>query len=137
VPNLILQAANHGLLRLTSDGSARRSYCYASDLSAFLVTLLVGEPLHDVYNVGCREGTASVGEVAEAIAAIFGGLEVRRGQAAESQRNYVPQLDRMYELYAPRVGLREALTRTCRSMYDRGLIRRRPVVEIGSPRRAE
>jgi dTDP-glucose 4,6-dehydratase len=113
VPDLILQAANRGLLQLTSDGSARRSFCYATDLTVLLVNLLVGEPRHDVYNVGCRQATAT--------------LEVRRGSAAESQRDYVPQLDRMYELYAPRVGLREALTRTCHSMYARGLIGRPPV----------
>jgi dTDP-glucose 4,6-dehydratase len=133
VPDLILQAANRGFLQLTSDGSARRSYCYATDLTAFLVNLLVGDMRHDVYNVGCRQGTASVGEVADGIAAIFGGLEVRRGSAAESQRNYVPQLDRMYEVYAPRVGLREALTRTCHSLYARGLIDRQPAARIGSP----
>jgi dTDP-glucose 4,6-dehydratase len=137
VPDLILQAATRGILQLTSDGSARRSYCYATDLTAFLVNLLVGDLRHDVYNVGCREGAASVGEVADVIAAIFGGLEVRRGSAAEPQRNYVPQLDRMYEVYAPRVGLREALTRTCHSLYARGLIGRRPVAAIGSTRLAQ
>jgi dTDP-glucose 4,6-dehydratase len=133
VPDLIRQAANRGLLQLTGDGSARRSYCYVTDLTVFLVNLLVGDLRHDVYNVGCRQGTASVGEVADGIAAIFGGLEVRRGSAAEPQRNYVPQLDRMYEVYAPRVGLREALTRTCHSLYARGLIGRRPVAGLGSP----
>ena len=137
VPDLILQASNRGFLQLTSDGSARRSYCYATDLTAFLVNLLVGDLRHDVYNVGCREGTASVGEVADVIAAIFGGLEVRRSPAAEPQRAYVPKLDRMYEVHAPRVGLREALLRTCHSLYARGLIGRRPVAGIGSPRPAQ
>jgi len=137
VPDLILQAANSGLLQLTSDGSARRSYCYATDLTVFLVNLLVGDLRHDVYNVGCRQGTASVDEVAEMIATIFGGLEVRLGPAAESQRNYVPQLDRMYEVYTPSVGLREALTRTCDSLYARGFIGRPPVAGIGSPRLAQ
>ena len=133
VPDLIRQAANRGLLQLTGNGSARRSYCYATDLTVFLVNLLVGDLRHDVYNVGNRQGTASVGEVADTIAAIFGGLEVRRGSAAEPQRDYVPQLDRMHEVYAPRVGLREALIRTCHSLYSRGLIGRRPVAGLGSP----
>jgi len=133
VPDLIRQAENRGLLQLTSDGSARRSYCYATDLTVFLVNLLLGDVHHDVYNVGCRQGTASVAEVAHVIADIFGGLEVRRGSAAESQRNYVPHLNRMYEVYAPRVGLREALTRTCHSLYARGLIGRQPVTRLGLP----
>jgi dTDP-glucose 4,6-dehydratase len=132
VPDLIRQAANLGLLQLTGDGSDRRSYCYATDLTAFLVDLLVGDVRHDVYNVGSRPGTAGVGEVADAIAAIFGGLAVRRGSPAGSPRNYVPQLDRMYEIYAPRVGLREALTRTCQSLYARGLIDRPPVAGPGT-----
>jgi UDP-glucuronate decarboxylase len=133
VPDLIHQAAEHGVLRLTTDGSARRSYCYATDLTVFLVKLLLGDARHDVYNVGCREGTASVAEVAQAVADIFGGLEVRRAWAAPSQRNYVPQLDRLYETYAPQVGLREGLLRTCHSLYARGLIDRRPVVDLESP----
>jgi dTDP-glucose 4,6-dehydratase len=126
VPDLIRQAQNGALLQLTGDGSTRRSYCYATDLTIFLLNLLLGDVRHDVYNVGCRQATASLAEVAQVIADIFGGLEVRRGSVAESQRNYVPYLDRMYEVYSPRVGLREALTRTCHSLYARGLIGRAP-----------
>jgi dTDP-glucose 4,6-dehydratase len=130
VPNLIRQAGNGGLLQLTGDGSARRSYCYTTDLTVFLFNLLLGDVRGDVYNVGCRPGTASVGEVADVIAGIFGGIEVRRGSAAVPQRDYLPQLDRMYEVYAPRVGLREALIRTCHSFYARGLISRQPVARL-------
>lgn len=133
VPDLIHQAAAHGVLRLTTDGSARRSFCYATDLTVFLFKLLLGNVRHDVYNVGCREGTVSIAEIAHAIADIFGGLEVRRGSAAEPQRNYVPQLDRLYETYAPQVGLREGLLRTCHSLYNRGLIGRKPEVDLQEP----
>ena len=58
------QATATGIIQLTSDGSARRSFCYASDLSVVLFRLLLGEPRHDIYNVGCRAGTASIAEVA-------------------------------------------------------------------------
>ena len=133
VPDLIRQAAEHGFLQLTSDGSGRRSFCYASDLTICLVKLLVGEVRHDVYNVGCREGTASVAEVANMLADIFGGLEVRPTSKSPEQANYVPQLDRLYETYAPRVGLREALLRTCHSLFARGLIDRQPVVQLELP----
>jgi nucleoside-diphosphate-sugar epimerase len=130
VPDLIRQAADAGVLRLTTDGRARRSFCYATDLSAILFKLLLGEPRHEVYNVGCRAGTASIAEVAEAIADIFGGLEVQRSSAPGSQRDYVPQLDRLYEEYIPTVGLREGLLRTCHSLYARGLIGRKPALEL-------
>lgn len=127
VPDLIRQADRRGFLQLTGTGRARRSYCYATDLTVFIFDLLLADMRHDVYNVGSRHGTASVAEVAGVIAEIFGGLEVRRGPAAEPERDYIPDLERMYEVYAPRVALREALTRTCQSLYARGLISRRPI----------
>jgi nucleoside-diphosphate-sugar epimerase len=131
VPDLIRQAGEKEFLQLTSDGSAVRSYCYVADLSAFLFKVLLGEPDHDVYNVGCREGTATIGEVARALALIFGGLEVREAFQVDGssprQNRYVPRLDRMDEVYSPRIGLREGLLRTCHSLYNRGLIGRRPV----------
>jgi len=133
VPDLIRQAAQHGILQLASDGNVRRCYCYATDLTVFLFKLLLGDLRYDVYNVGSRLGTVTVAEVAQTVADIFGGLDVRRGSATPSQRNYVPQLDRLYEEYVPSVSLREGLLRTCHSLYARGLIERRPVVSLESP----
>lgn len=130
VPDLIRQAAAGGPISLTTDGSARRSFCYASDLDAILFWLLLGEPRREVYNVGNREATVSIAEVARTIAAIFGGLEVRPSADAGSQRDYVPSLDRLYEEMVPAVVLREGLLRTCHSLYARGVISRRPAVEL-------
>jgi len=131
VPDLIRQADRDGVLTLTTDGSARRSFCYATDLAAILFWLLLSEPHHDVYNVGSRDGTASIAKVAATIAEIFGGLEVRRADGPGSQRDYVPELSRLYAEYAPTVGLREGLIRTCHSLFARGVIGRRPAVELG------
>ncbi len=130
VPDLVRQAAEGGAITLTGDGSARRSFCYATDLASILLWLLLGEPRHDVYNVGCRDGTASIAEVARTIAEIFGGLDVTIGESG-SGRDYVPNLDRLYEEFVPAVGLREGLLRTCHSMFARGIIGRRPAVELG------
>ena len=132
VPDLIRQADRDGVLLLSGDGSAERSYCYATDLSVFMFKLLLGDPEYDVYNVGNRNATATTGEVAELISAIFGGLEVRRTMDAPAPlaRRYVPQLDRMHEIWAPRVGLREGLLRVCHSLYNRGVITRRPVIPM-------
>jgi nucleoside-diphosphate-sugar epimerase len=130
VPDLIRQAADGGAIALTTDGSPRRSFCYATDLSAILFWLLLGQPRHDIYNVGSRDGTASIAEVADTIAEIFGGLEVRRSAKPGPQRDYVPDLDRLYREYVPAVGLREGLLRTCHSMAARGVIGRRPTVDL-------
>jgi dTDP-glucose 4,6-dehydratase len=131
VPDLIRQAAKGDAITLTGDGSARRSFCYATDLAAILLWLLLGEPRHDVYNVGSRDGTATISAVATTIAEIFGGLEVRRSAESGSGHDYFPDLDRLYEEFVPAVGLREGLLRTCHSMFARGVIGRRPAVELG------
>ena len=102
VPDLIRQAAEGGAITLTGDGSARRSFCYATDLAAILLWLLLGEPRHDVYNVGSRDGTASIAEVAQTIAALFGGLEVRTSAESRPGRDYVPNLDRSVRGVRPR-----------------------------------
>jgi len=59
---------------------------------------------------------------------------VRRGKAdAPPVRpsRYVPALDRMYAVQTPRVGLYEGLVRTCHSLFNRGLISRRPSIRLG------
>ena len=134
VPDLIKQAAEESHIYLRGDGSSVRSYCYASDLSIFLFKLLLGKPKHEVYNVGCREATVDIAELAQTISAIFSGVEVTKGQSvdemATTRSRYVPQLDRMYEFYRPHTGLREGLLRSCHSMYNRGLIERKPVISL-------
>lgn len=129
-PDLIRQAANNGSIQLSSDGRAVRNYCYAADLAVFLIKLLIGQPRHDVYNVGNRNGTVSIDELSKMVSAIFGGVAITRTKKPRAPsgvpRMYVPRLDRMYELYAPRVGIHEGLWRTCQSVFNRGLIGRRP-----------
>jgi dTDP-glucose 4,6-dehydratase len=134
VPDLIWQAAEKGQIHLSGDGSPVRSYCYATDLTIFLFKLLLGQPKYEVYNVGCREATVSIAELAQTISAIFGGVGVTKGQSVDdvttTRSRYVPQLDRMYEFYRPHTGLREGLLRSCHSLYNRGLIGRKPVIGL-------
>ena len=136
VPDLIRQAAEKDHIHLRGDGTPVRNYCYATDLSIFLFKLLLGKPKHEVYNVGCREATITIAELAQTISAIFGGVGVTKGQAVDDmtaiRSRYVPQLDRMYEFYRPHTGLREGLLRSCHSLYNRGLIGRKPVIGLES-----
>jgi len=136
VPDLIWQAAEKDHIRLRGDGTPVRNYCYATDLAIFLFKLLLGKPKHDVYNVGCREGTITIAELAQTISAIFGGVGVTKGpkigDVTAIRSRYVPQLDRMYEFYRPHTGLREGLLRSCHSLYNRGLIGRKPVIGLES-----
>ena len=131
VPTFIRQAANDGSIRVTSDGRGLRNYCYAADQAIFVIKLLAGSSRHDVYNVGNRDGTISIGDLAHVVSAIFGGVPVTRTTKAVTTASsapvvYVPRLDRMYEIYAPTMGLQEGLRRTCESLFNRGLIGRSP-----------
>jgi dTDP-glucose 4,6-dehydratase len=134
VPDLIRQAAEKGCIHLSGDGTPERNYCYATDLTIFLFKLLLGKPDHEVYNVGCREGTTTIAQLAQTISTIFGGLEISRSQedsgSSSSCNRYVPQLNRMYEFYHPLKGLREGLLRTCHSLYNRGVIGRQPAKNL-------
>ncbi len=130
VPDLILQATAQHALQLRGDGTARRSYSYASDLTAFLLKLLLGEVRHDVYNVGNQLGTVTIGDVSLVVAYLFGGLEVSTVSTETPSVYYVPQLSSLYEFFTPRVDLREGLLRMCHSLHARGLIDRKPVFDF-------
>jgi dTDP-glucose 4,6-dehydratase len=136
VPDFIRQAAEKERIHLTGDGTPVRNYCYATDLAIFLFKLLLGKPDHEVYNVGCQEGTTTIAQLAQTISAIFGGLEISKSQqdkgSSSSSNRYVPHLNRMYEFYHPLTGLREGLLRTCHSLYFRGLIGRQPAVALAT-----
>jgi len=134
VPDFIRQAAEKGCIHLSGGGTSVRNYCYATDLIIFLFKLLLGKPDHEVYNVGCREGTTTIAQLAQTIFTIFGGLEINKSKqdtgSSSSCNRYVPQLNRMYEFYHPLTGLRESLVRTCHSLYNRGLIGRQPAKNL-------
>lgn len=86
----------HGrTIRVAGDGSPLRSYLYASDMAAWLWTILLKGESGRAYNVGSNQAI-SIGDLAMKIA-VPAGLEVSIGmsQRATSPRNqYVPSIDR-------------------------------------------
>ncbi len=94
-------------IRVSSDGSAVRSYLYAADLATWLWAILLrGEPARP-YNVGSQSET-SIAAVADAVACVIGGTQVvvEGDTGPRSIRSrYVPDVTRaMTEL-----GLRETV----------------------------
>lgn len=82
--DFVAQALAGGPLRMSSDGSARRSFCHVADAVAGLFTVLLkGDPATP-YNVGDPEGEMSVGELAELLVKIAPqpGLRIERAAAA-------------------------------------------------------
>lgn len=76
--DFIAAVAGGGDLVMTSDGSARRAFCYVSDAVAGLFTaLLKGEP-GTAYNVGNEDAETGVAELAEMLVRSNPGLQIRR-----------------------------------------------------------
>jgi UDP-glucuronate decarboxylase len=89
-------------ISMSSDGSARRAYCYASDaIAGFLAVLLAGEPAKP-YNVANPAGELSVRELADLLVGLYPelGLAVERRAPAEgympsSYSRLVPDVSRL------------------------------------------
>ena len=100
-------------LAMASDGSAVRTYCYASDaVAGFFTVMLTGEPA-TAYNVSNREAELSVLELAELLIGLYPerGLVVARQERSDSRaylpspyRRLIPDVTRLKDLgWAPRV----------------------------------
>lgn len=96
VGNFIQDALNGGPVVVLGDGSARRSYLYASDLVVWLWTILFRGPAGAVYNVG-SDYDLTIRELAMIVAGCAGGTPVKicgiKDARSEPER-YVPDVSR-------------------------------------------
>ena len=104
-------------LKIQGDGTAVRSYLYASDLMIWLWTLLVTNSDLQVYNVGSAH-SVSIKETAEAVSRVFISnpkieVAIKPPLAAPPSR-YVPCVDRIEKELGlvERVNLGEAIKKT-------------------------
>ena len=123
-PNFLSQSARSRRIALQTDGSALRTYCYASDLAASLWHLLLRGVAGTAYNVGSGGPVVSMLELARIIARQTGGIPVIAGQTSPfglRGDRYIPETARLEHLYVPTVGLDDAVARTVASLRSRGL----------------
>lgn len=113
VPSFIRQALQEKKIRVNSDGSALRTYCYASDLTSGLWKLLLNGTPGELYNVGADAPQISIRELAELVAEEIGHVDVfidgRIGTGPRSR--YIPKTDKFKRIYATQVDLEEGLHR--------------------------
>ncbi len=110
IGNFIRDALAGGPIIVGGDGTPHRSYMYASDLAAWLWTILLrGQPCRP-YNVG-SETAVTIGELAQVVAEVFEARAGRRpivkilgSSAGRSWSYYVPSTQRARE----ELGLQES-----------------------------
>jgi dTDP-glucose 4,6-dehydratase len=94
--NFIRDQIAGGPIRVNGDGTPQRSYLYASELTAWLWTILFrGQSCHP-YNVG-SDSAISIGDLAGAVAELRPGTEVRIAAAPQpgaAVDRYVPDVTR-------------------------------------------
>jgi nucleoside-diphosphate-sugar epimerase len=115
VGNFIRDGLNGGPVRIGGDGTPYRSYLYASDLAAWLWTILLRGAASRAYNIGGEEAVTIL-ELAKSIAAFFGTDVVVARQPATHvpPDRYVPSTCRAREELGLRVRVpfADALART-------------------------
>jgi nucleoside-diphosphate-sugar epimerase len=117
VPDFIRQATCDRSIHIRSDGSAQRTYCYASDLTIGLWKLLLNGNPGERYNVGADAPRVSIRELAELIASEVGNVEVVvEGKTGTGTRSrYIPNTDKFKQIYSAQIDLAVGLRRTLAS----------------------
>lgn len=102
---------------MTSDGSARRAFCYVSDAVEGLLTVLgKGQPATP-YNLANPEAELSVKELAELLVGLYPGSRLEQrpppgGYLASPFNRLVPDISRLQGLgWQPRIGAAEGFRR--------------------------
>lgn len=119
VGNFLADGLRGGPIRVAGDGTAMRSYLYASELAAALWTILLNGQPGRPYNVGSEEAVC-IRELAETVARAFDpapAVEIARAaQPGAPVARYVPAVERLREElgFRPRIDLAEAIARTKR-----------------------
>jgi len=117
IGNFISDRLHDRPIRVRGDGSAVRSYLYASDLMVWLWTTLFKGQTRRAYNVGSEESVNIAALAHEVVAALPPAVEVditAKATSGEAVHRYVPCTARAREELGLRaeVPLREAIRRT-------------------------
>lgn len=127
--DFINNALNGEAIRLNSDGTALRAFCYVTDAVAALLKIAVIPERAAVFNLSNETEEISIGELARMIGRLAGGLEV-------SMRRPDPATAGLYCAYKrkgldcsrlsmlgwqPEVSLGEGLGRTIKGSHETGI----------------
>ena len=126
IPDFVKFAYEDQAIKMYSDGSPTRAFCYTSDaIEGFTRVLLIGEPGR-AYNIGNDTQETSMRELAEKVAEVIGDVSVETAKSPEENylkdnpQRRLPVLDRAkQELdYRPKVTVDEGLRRIIQWYQD-------------------
>lgn len=119
--DFIRQAKQTGRIRIQSDGSALRTYCYASDLTNALWKLLLKGSPNETYNVGSDAPVVSILELANLVGEIVGNVSVevmkKDNSTGNNRSRYVPDITKLKKIYSQQISLAQGISRTIQSYY--------------------
>ena len=124
IGNFIADVLARRPIRISGDGTPRRSYLYAADLAAWLWTLLFQAPALVPLNVG-SDRDVSIRELAEIVSLTLespSGIHVAQSPLSGAQPSrYVPSVDRAKQLLGLRetVSLEDSIRRTAAWWHSR------------------
>ncbi len=119
VPDFAKFALQDRLIRIFSDGSPMRAFCYISDaLSGFLRVLLVGRPGAS-YNIGNDSQEISMLQLAENVSNIVGDVKIElsvnkeKDYLTDNPRRRCPNIDKAKKelTYCPKISTDKGLAR--------------------------
>lgn len=117
IGNFIGDALARRPIQIQGDGTPRRSYLYAAELTIWLWTILFRAPALVPFNVGSAHDI-SILELAHTVADTLGpGVEVRVAQRpilGSCPQRYVPAVERAFQMLglSQQIGLQEMIRRT-------------------------
>jgi UDP-glucuronate decarboxylase len=118
--DFVRNVVNNQNIKIRSDGTARRAFCYVSDATiAFFKVLLEGDP-GDVYNVGNPKEEFSILELAESLSKMFSEKQIKVVKEG-IKNNYIkstvsrslPNIDKLGKLnWEPMISVEQGFKRT-------------------------
>ncbi len=118
-PEFIGSAFREKKIVITGDGRPIRSFCYESDLAVMIIKSLV-QAAGRTLNAGNDRPEISIGELADIVARKVGDVEVQvKGATTVGlPPRYVPNIDRMRELYSPTIQVGDGMARVVRHVRE-------------------
>lgn len=114
-------------INLTSDGDAKRPFCYISDAVIAFIEILNSEDKFNAFNVSNPNAEISIKDLATMLSELFSDRDIEVVQSdTKSTESYlkspimrqVPCINKIRELgWEPKVGLKEGFTKTISSFF--------------------